>query len=334
MSNNKIVDILIIGGTKFLGRALVESALSRGHKLTLFNRGKTNPDVFPDVERIQGDRDGEISNLGTKNWDVVIDTCGYVPRVVKSSAEYLKDKAKSYVFISSISVYTESTEMNRDENAEVIELEDKTTEDIMGSPDSYGGLKLLCEEEVTKTFNDSLIIRPGLIVGPHDPTNRFTYWPVRIRKGGKILIPKDENYPVQVIDVRDLADFTLDLIEKGVSGAFNATGPEYQLTLGAVFEICKSFSSNNPEFVTADNQWLLDNEVQPWMEMPLWIPDDTGRALMQVSIAKALKNDLQFRSLKETVRDTLDWYDQIDGDSEEWNAGMKPEKETDLLSKL
>lgn len=328
------MNILIIGGTKFLGRALVDAAREKGHKLTLFNRGQTNPDLYPEIEKIQGDRDGEISNLGDRKWDAVIDTCGYVPRIVKSSVEFLQNKTNNYTFVSSISVYTESTDLNRDENAEVFELKDKTTEDIMASPESYGGLKFLCEEEVTTIFDNSLIIRPGLIVGPHDPTNRFTYWPVRIRKGGNILIPSDENYPVQIIDVRDLAIFTIDLIEKGVNGTFNVTGPDHQLTFGAVFDVCKSFSPNKPEFVKAENQWLLDNEVQPWMEMPLWIPDSTGRALMQVSIDKAMKHGLIFRSLSDTVRDTLDWYDQVDGDSEEWNAGMKSAKETDLLSKL
>ncbi|MHA2099315.1 MAG: NAD-dependent epimerase/dehydratase family protein [Candidatus Kariarchaeaceae archaeon] len=328
------MDILIIGGTKFLGRALVDIALEKGHNLTLFNRGQTNPDLYPDIEQIKGDRDGEISNLGNRKWDVVIDNCGYVPRVVKQSVDFLKDKVGMYVFISSISVYTETAELDRNEDAKVIELKDKTTEDIMASAESYGGLKYLCEEAVTKSYDNSVIIRPGLIVGPHDPTNRFTYWPVRIRKGGKLLIPSDENYPVQIVDVRDLASFTLHLIENKINGVFNVTGPDKSFTLGEIFNICKTFSKNNPEFVKADDQWLLDNEVQPWMEIPLWIPDDAGRALMQVSIAKAVKHGINFRSLRDTVKDTLNWYDQINGDDQEWNAGLKPEKEAELVSKL
>lgn len=328
------MDILIIGGTKFLGRALVDAAIEKGHKLTLFNRGQTNPDLYPEIEQIRGDRDGEISNLGDRKWDVVIDNCGYVPRVVNQSVEFLKDKAKAYVFISSISVYTETAELNRTEDAPVIELEDKTTEDIMATSESYGGLKYLCEEAVDNVFENSLIIRPGLIVGPHDPTNRFTYWPVRIRKGGKILTPSDENYPVQIIDVRDLANFILHLIENNIYGAFNVTGPDKSHSLGTIFDACKSFSQNNPEIVKADEQWLLDHEVQPWMEMPLWIPDDAGRALMQVSIEKGLKQGLKFRPLTETVKDTLDWYDYIKGDDQEWNAGLNSEKEIELLSKL
>jgi 2'-hydroxyisoflavone reductase len=204
----------------------------------------------------------------------------------------------------------------------------------MASAESYGGLKYLCEEAVTKSYDNSVIIRPGLIVGPHDPTNRFTYWPVRIRKGGKLLIPSDENYPVQIVDVRDLASFTLHLIENKINGVFNVTGPDKSFTLGEIFNICKTFSKNNPEFVKADDQWLLDNEVQPWMEIPLWIPDDAGRALMQVSIAKAVKHGINFRSLRDTVKDTLNWYDQINGDDQEWNAGLKPEKEAELVSKL
>lgn len=328
------MDILIIGGTKFLGRALVDAAIKKGYNLTLFNRGVTNPDLYPELEQIKGDRDGEISNLGERNWDVVIDNCGYVPRIVKQSVEFLQNKVKTYVFISSISVYTETPEIGRDEDSEVIELEDKTTEDIMGSADSYGGLKLLCEQEVTQVFDNSLIIRPGLIVGPHDPTNRFTYWPVRIRKGGKILIPNDENYPVQIIDVRDLANFTIQLIEDAVVGTFNATGPNSPYTLGSIFDISKSFSRFNPFFVKAEDKWLLDNEVQPWMELPLWIPSDTGKALMNVSIERSLKNGLTFRSLKNTIKDTLEWYDEINGDEKEWQAGLKTEKEQELLSKL
>ncbi|MCH8908298.1 MAG: epimerase [Candidatus Heimdallarchaeota archaeon] len=328
------MDILIIGGTKFLGRALVRVALDNNHNLTLFNRGKTNPDVFPEVEIIKGDRDGGLENIGDRTWDVVIDTCGYVPRIVKSSVEYLNGKVGRYVFISSISVYTESSEIDRKEDAEVIHLEDKTTEDIMGGPDNYGGLKYLCEQEVSNGFEKSLIIRPGLIVGPYDPTHRFTYWAVRIRKGGKILIPNDVSYPIQIIDVRDLAEFTIKLSEDKVTGVFNVTGPKPDITVGHIYQTSKSFSDNDPEFVKAGDSWLLDNKVTPWSEMPLWIPDASGRALMQVNIDSAIENGLTFRSLETIIRDTLDWYDDVDGKNQKWNEGLDSSKEERLLLKL
>ncbi|OLS26072.1 MAG: hypothetical protein HeimC2_16940 [Candidatus Heimdallarchaeota archaeon LC_2] len=328
------MDILIIGGTKFLGRALVDAILNKGHNLTLFNRGHTSPEIYQNIEQIHGDRDGEISALGSKKWDVVIDTCGYVPRVVKQSVDFLKDKVKTYVFISTISVYTENEEVNKDENAEIIELEDKNTEDIMASAENYGGLKFLCEEEVINGFDNSIIIRPGLIVGPYDPTNRFTYWPVRIRKGGKILVNNDETYPIQIIDVRDLANFTLHLIENQNSGIYNATGLDYQLTISKLFAVCKLFTGTDLEFVKVNDQWLIDNEVQPWMELPLWIPSESGKALMQVNIEKGIKNGLTFRSLKETVRDTLDWYDVINGDDLDWPAGLKSEREEELINNI
>ena len=327
------MDILIIGGTRFLGRALVDSALERGHKVTLFNRGQSNPDIYPDVEQIHGDRNTDIEKLGKRKWDAVVDTCGYFPRVVKLSAEYLADKVDRYVFISSISAYKETTEIGADENAPVATLEDPTVEEITG--ETYGGLKVLCELAAEAALPGRTInIRPGLIVGAHDPTNRFTYWPVRIRKGGDVLAPNSPEYPSQIIDVRDLADWTIVLIENGAAGYYNATGPDYPLTLGRIFETCKQVTGSDANFLWAEDAFLQENEIGAWMEMPLWIPSEEGRALMQVSVQKAIDAGLKFRTLEDTIQSTLDWYDSINGDEKQWNAGLASEKEATVLEKL
>ena len=204
--------ILIIGGTRFLGRHLVNSARARGHDVTLFNRGMTNPNLFRNVDMIQGDREKDLDQLSGQ-WDAVIDTCGYFPRIVRMSAEALKDKVDQYVFISSISVYADFKKININESYPVGKIEDETMEQITG--ESYGPLKALCEKAVQDVFGiNSLIIRPGLIVGPHDPTDRFTYWPVRIARGGDVLVPDNPNALTQIIDVRDLSDFIIHLVEQ------------------------------------------------------------------------------------------------------------------------
>lgn len=325
--------ILIIGGTRFVGRALVEMALARGHEITLFHRGQSNPDIFPNVERILGDRNSELEKLGNRHWDAVIDTCGYVPRVVKASAEYLADKVKTYVFISTISVYKESPIVGRDEDAELATIADETTEEVTG--ESYGALKVLCENAAEAAMPGRVVqIRPGLIVGPHDPTNRFTYWPIRVRKGGDVLVPDGGDVFSQFIDVRDLADFTIKCLEDGTIGTFNATGPDEPTTLKHVVEVSKQVSGSDANFVAAPSEWLMAKELGPWMEMPLWIPTKEDQALMQISIERGKAKGLKFRPLAETIRDTYTWYDEIKGDEKQWGAGLKAEKEASLLADL
>lgn len=325
--------ILIIGGTRFVGRALTEVALAHGHEVTLFHRGQSNPDIFPDVERILGDRDGELEKLGNRHWDAVIDTCGYVPRVVKASAEYLADKVKSYVFISTISVYAESAVIGRDEDAPLATMEDESREDVTG--ETYGPLKVLCEKAAEAAMpNRVLQIRPGLIVGPYDPTNRFTYWPIRVRKGGDVLVPDDGKSFSQFIDVRDLADFIIKCLEDGTVGTYNATGPDSPTTIQHVLDVSKQVSGSDANFIYAPAEWLLAKEVGPWMEMPLWIPTQEDQALMQMSIARGKAKGLKFRSLEDTIRATYAWYDDIKGEEKQWGAGMKPEKEAALLAEL
>lgn len=324
--------ILLIGGTRFLGRHLVNSARSRGHIVTLFNRGQTNPNLFMQVDKIHGDREKDLDQL-TGHWDAVIDTCGYFPRIVRMSAEALKDKAAHYVFISSISVYSDFSKIGIKESDPVGKIEDETMEEITG--ESYGPLKALCEKAVQDVFGiRSLIVRPGLIVGPHDPTDRFTYWPVRIARGGEVLAPDRPDVLTQVIDVRDLAKFIIDLIEQNVSGVFNATGPDHELSLGRLFDTCKLIGNSDAKFKWAPLEFLNQNNVAPWSDMPVWLPDtgeDAGFA--RVDISKALRAGLKFLSLEETVHDTLEWANSRPADHE-WKAGLKPEREKELLNLL
>ncbi len=319
--------ILIIGGTRFLGRHLVNSARARGHEVTLFNRGKTNPDLFRNVETISGDREKDLDQVSGA-YDAVIDTCGYFPRIVRMSAEALKDKVEKYIFISSISAYADFKKVGINESYPVGMIEDETMEEITG--ESYGPLKALCEKAVQDVFGiGSLIIRPGLIVGPHDPTDRFTYWPVRIARGGDVLAPDDPSALTQIIDVRDLSDFIIHLIEQNVSGIFNATGEP--LALGTLFETCKQVSGSNANFKWASVQFLNENNVAPWSDMPAWLPD-TGeeKGFARVDVSKAMHAGLVISPLEETIRDTIVWAFDIPADHE-WKAGLSEIRELELL---
>lgn len=330
------MNFLILGGTVFLGRHLVEAALERGHQVTLFNRGQHNPDLFPNVEKLRGDRDPNVgdglSALANRRWDVVIDTCGYFPRIVQASAELLADAVDRYVFISSISVYTDFSQPGLDESAPVGVLEDPAVEEITG--ETYGPLKALCEQAAEAAMPGRVLnIRPGLIVGPHDPTDRFTYWPVRVSRGGQVLCPSRPDYPEEVIDVRDLAEWTIRMAEEGKTGVYNATGPDYPLTLGEVVETSRSVSGSDATFVWVGSDFLLEQGVQPWMELPLWIgesPEYAGFA--RVNCNRAFADGLTFRPLAETIQDTLAWAASRPQDYT-WRAGLTAEKEAELLRK-
>lgn len=327
--------ILIIGGTRFLGRHLVDSALARGHEVTLFNRGKSNPDLFLNIETILGDREHDMEKLaqGGREWDAVIDTSGYVPRIVRLSAQSLERNVGRYVFISSISVYAGFSKTGIDENDPVGKIEDESVEEITG--ESYGPLKALCEKAVQEIYkNRALIIRPGLIVGPNDPTDRFTYWPVRVARGGDVLAPQKPQVPIQIIDVRDLAEFIVKLIEENATGVYNATGPDYELTLGRLLEASKQVSNSDATFKWATVEFLNQNNVQPWSDMPVWVPDtEEDAGFSRVDVSKAINSGLTFRPLEETVRDTLDWANTRSPDHE-WRAGLKAEREEELLKLL
>lgn len=328
------MNILIIGGTRFLGRHLVEAALERGHELTLFNRGQTAPSLFPDVETVLGDREKDLNRLSGRRWGAVIDTCGYIPRVVRMSVEALKDAVGRYVFISSISAYADFSEIGIDETGPVqTSQEDPEDED---SPETYGLRKALCEEAVRDVFGEdhTLIVRPGLIVGPHDPTDRFTYWPVRIARGGDVLAPDRPDAPIQVIDVRDLSEFIIKLIENQKSGFFNATGPDYKLTIGKLLETSRQVTGSDANFRWASIEFLEQHDVAPWSDMPVWAPDSGEWAgLTQVDVSKAIDAGLTFRPLEETLRDTLAWASTRPAEHV-WLAGLEEEREKQVMKLL
>lgn len=329
------MNILIIGGTRFLGRHLVDSALARGHNVTLFNRGKTDPNLFPHLETILGDREHDIEKLAGRAWDAVIDVAGYLPRIVGVSAVGLERSVSRYVFISSISAYDDSIlkKIGIDESDPVGKLKDETVEEITG--ETYGPLKALCEKTVLDLYGErGLVVRPGLIVGPNDPTDRFTYWPVRIARGGDVLAPEKPEVPVQIIDVRDLSDFTIKLIEENASGIYNATGPDYELTFGTMLETCRQVSGSDANIRWASVDFLKQNEVAEWSDMPVWVPDNEDNAgFSRVDVSKAIKAGLKFRPLEDTVRDTLAWAKARPADHK-WRAGLKPEREQELLQLL
>lgn len=324
--------LLIIGGTKFVGRTIVDTALTNGHEITMFNRGTTNPELFPQVEKLHGDRDSDLAPLKGRTWDAVIDTCGFVPRVVEKSAELLKDQAGHYTFISTISVYSNDvySKPGTDENGPLAHLEDDTTEEITG--ETYGGLKVLCEEAVDAAFlGRALIVRPGLIVGPHDPTDRFTYWPVSVARGGTVLAPP-EDAPLQIIDVRDLSEWIVRMVEQSKTGEYNATGPDYSLTFGKALEACKDAAEQTSVTVLhTDEEFLLEHEIQPWMDLPLWLPA-SHNGMSQVNVNKAIGEGLTFRALSDTVRATLAWYRSTRGLDDALKAGISAERESELLA--
>lgn len=324
--------ILIIGGTRFLGRHLVKAALARNHDVTLFNRGKTNPDLFPQLETIVGDREQDVNKLNGRIWDAVIDVAGYLPRIVRLSAEVLKATAGPYVFISTISVYRDFKQTGIDESYPVGKLDNESVEEVTG--ETYGPLKALCEQVVQNTFGEerTLIVRPGLIVGPHDPTDRFTYWPVRVARGGDVLAPQKPEAPIQVIDVRDLADFTIKLIQDNASGVYNATGPDYELTIGKLLEVSKQVAGSDATFKWASVNFLNEHKVEAWSDMPTWVPDDEeGVGFSRIDVSKAIHAGLTFRPLEETVRDTLEWA-QTRPPDHEWRAGLTAEREAQVLA--
>ena len=320
--------ILVLGGTQFLGRALVEAALARGDEVTLFNRGRTRPELFPEVERRVGDRDGGLDALREGEWDVVVDTSGYVPRVVRASAELLAGRVGRYVFVSSISAYADLSRPGVAEDAPVAELAEET-EDYRS--EAYGPLKALCEDAVRELYGErATVVRPGLIVGPWDPTGRFTYWPVRVAEGGEVLAPEPREAPVQVIDVRDLAEWILRLDRPGT---FNATGPQPPLTVERVLEECRAVSGGDARFVWAPAEWLVEREVGEWMELPLWLSDPAYAGMMHVDVSRALAAGLELRPLAETIADTLAWVRRGEAPTDP-PAGMKRDRERELLDSL
>lgn len=321
------MDILVIGGTRFLGRHIVEAALAAGHRLTLFNRGQTNPELFPEAEKLRGDRTSDLSALQGRHWDAAIDICGYVPRVVRASAEALAGAVDHYTFISSISVYADFKQIGMDESAPTGVLKDPTTEEI--TDETYGPLKALCEQTVEQALpGRALIIRPGYIVGPDDPTDRFTYWPRRVALGGEMLAPGDPESPVQFIDVRDLAEWIVRLVSERVTGCYNATGPDYRLELGRLLAECKQLTNSDAHFIWADEAFLEEHKV----DLPIWTPaNEIG--IGAVNCQHAIDAGLIYRPLSETIRATLAFDISRPADYT-FRAGLTKEREAELLKTL
>jgi 2'-hydroxyisoflavone reductase len=312
----------VLGGTKFLGRAVVEAALARGHEVSIFTRGQTNADLFPDAEHLVGDRDGNLEALRGREWDAAIDTSGQIPRVVRQSAELLRENVPHYTFTSSVSAYASFAHgPSEDDPAHTEEPPDETNMEF------YGRRKAACERTVQEVYGDgALIVRPGLIVGPHDPTGRFTYWPHRIARGGDVLAPEPRDARVQYIDVRDLAEWMVRLAEDRVSGVLNAVGPAEPRTMEQLLEACRAVVNPEANLVWVDTGTLRDAEVGEWMELPLWIVDPDSVGMLAADNARAIEHGLTYRPDGEIIRATLADAEVTDA------AGMKPDRERDLLA--
>ncbi len=324
--------ILILGGTGYLGPATVEAARARGHEITLFNRGKTRPDLFKDLEILHGDRDPlkdeGLKALEGRQWDTVIDNSGYFPRLVNASARLLAPNAKHYIFISSISAYADNATENQDETGKLATTKEPEVEKI--TEGSYGPLKVLCEKAAQQAFpNRTAVVRPGYIVGPDDPSGRFTYWPVRIDRGGEVLAPGAPADPLQIIDVRDLGAWLVTLSEQQTSGVFNACGPKGRLAWGDVLQACRKASKAQATLTWVPAEWLEKNDGEVF---PIWAPYRTGtRGFHTWKNERAVKAGLKFRPVQQTVSDTLAWYKSQSERSK--LAGPAPEKEAELLAK-
>src|SRR5438874_13108002 len=334
----KPLRILILGGTGFTGPYQVRYALNRGHKVTTFNRGKTHPGELPnEVEQLIGDRNGRLDALKNRQWDVAIDNPTTLPAWVRDAAQTLKGNVERYVFISTISVYGE-VKTGPDETAPTEKYEGadpyKETLEAMkaGGYKTYGPRKALSEKEAEKWFpGKTLIIRPGLIVGPRDETDRFTYWPVRIDRGGEVLAPGSPNDPVQFIDARDLAEWTVRMVENRETGIYNATGPAKPLGIGGMLDGIKQALKSKAAFTWVTEDFLTQEKVQPWSDMPVWTGKDSG--LARAKIDRALSKGLTFRPLSETARDTLTWFESLPEERQSHlKAGLSPKRETEVLN--
>jgi|SRR5882672_4804293 len=323
--------ILILGGTRFIGPHVVEVAQAHGHEITLFNRGKTNVGRVKDVEILHGDRNGQLDTLKGRKWDAVLDTSAFVPRVVTLSADLLKDSVSQYVYVSSISAYA-SFAIANDENSPLGKLQDETVEKV--DENTYGPLKVLCEQAAERAMPGHVtVLRPGYIVGPDDNSDRFTYWPARVARGGEVLAPNTPQDEIQVIDVRDLAAFTVMCIEQRVMGIFNLVSPPHTFTMGELLVDCSSAAKSDARITWVPAEFLEAHQVVDG-DLPIWshaVGENAGFAL--TSAKRALDAGFKVRPLNATVRDTLAW--QLSRPAEQQaklKAGLTPERERELLA--
>lgn len=335
--------ILVLGGTSFLGPAIVTPALARGHELTLFNRGRTNPGLFPEVEKLQGQRrrpradrpnspPQDLKALEGRKWDAVIDTSAYFTGEVEDVCKILAGNASQYVFISSLSVYPDlgSNDKPIDESSPLASCADPYVQDLGKEFENYGGLKRHCEDAAAKTFGTgATLVRPGYIVGPTDPTDRFSYWPARFTRGGECLAPGDPGNDLQFVDVRDLGEWIVHLVEERIGGAFNAVGFDGPLNTAEFLHTGKGTVNHKCSFTWVDDAFLLENKVSSWGEMGCWTPKSMNG---HTSNQRAIDAGARFRPVAETIRDTAEWVKQGRGDVP-WRAGMTAEREQELLAK-
>lgn len=323
------MNVLVLGGTLFVGRHVVEAALDRGDEVTVFNRGRTSPQLHPEVEHLRGDRDtGDLESLRNRSWDAVVDTSALVPRWVRGTTELLAGRIGHYTFISSGSVYADTSLPGTNESSPVHRLENETEE--ITSAEVYGGLKVLCEQEAERALPGRvLIVRAGLIVGPYDPTGRFTYWVHRIARGGDVLAPEPRDQPVQFIHAGDLADWILANAERGGAGVFNATGPESPLTMEELLEAIWKATGSGAQLIWVDEGTLVERGVEAWSDLPLWLApgaNPESANFLAVNVSKALNAGLRFRPLAKTIRDALEQAKPSP------DAGLDPGRERELLA--
>lgn len=329
-----------MGGTVFLGRHLAGYARERGHEVTLFNRG-SHPDVHAGIEQIRGDRRTDLARLAGRKWDAVFDTSGYVPWDVSALCQALRGSGAHYTFVSSISVYSDFGTPDYDESRPVQPITAEQLEAVRAAGDDrsviyahYGPLKAACERAAEEGLpGRALVLRPGLIVGPYDPSDRFTWWVQRVARGGEVLAPGRDTRPVQIIDVRDLAEWMVKLAEARTTGIYQATGPERPLMLGEMLDAARQVSGSDATFEWVGEQFLLDHGVTPWSDLPLWMPEDDahGRAIHTADVSRARRAGLEFRPLSQTVSDTLEW-DRTRNHAADWKAGLTEERERELLA--
>ena len=325
--------ILILGGTGFIGPYQVQYALDRGHTVTLFNRGKTNPGLFPKVEKLQGDRASDLKSLEGRDWDVVLDNSATNPEWVARSAKLLAPRVKRYAFVSTRSVYSDTSRVPMTIEAPVFTRENTKVEE--GKPLPYGLSKALAEAEARRYFGDrALILRPGLIVGPGDLTDRFTYWPVRIERGGEVMAPGDGTDPVQVIDARDLSEWMIRLAEQSAAGTYNAVGPRNPRSFAELLHGIKAVTSSEATFTWVDTDFLAAQKIRPYAEMPVWQPARDGRqGFARFDLSREIALGLTFRPLADTARDTLTYYHaQTPERQATLKAGVTPEREAEVLA--
>ena len=329
-----VLKVLILGGTGFIGPHIVRALQERGHTVTLFNRGRTNPQLFPDVEKLVGDRIDNLTSLEGRTWDAVIDNARQYPRWVRDSARLLQGNVGCYLFTSTRSVYSDFSEIGMTEDGPVVEVDAAWVDDEERRL-SYGQAKVLSEMEVRKIFpEDFVIVRPGLIVGPGDNSDRFTYWPARIHRGGEVLSPGDGDTPVMIIDVRDLAEFYVTLIENGTRGLYNGLGPASPMSFAEMLYGCRAVTNTAVKFTWVDTDFLSERRVRAYSHMPCWRPA-RGRSVgfQRFDLSRPIAAGLEYRPLAVTAKDTLDFHLSRPPERQaQLRAGITAEREAELLA--